>query len=123
MPTLKYWNGLEWVETNIGNAESVGGYLPSDFVLKTELDLLNENLHELSYYKTNKDVDGIFTTTEYQRKDGTTYATSVLSEKDTNGNYTKDTCTYYDNVGTVIKTVTWSITYDTAGDIVSKVIL
>lgn len=71
----------------------------------------------LSKTRSNKDSFGTFTKITYKRKsDNTLYGTSVLSGG-TAPNYTTRTETYYDVDGvTVLKTVTFNVSYDADGD-------
>ncbi|BAD74830.1 MULTISPECIES: hypothetical protein [Geobacillus] len=72
-------------------------------------------------YKSGKDSNGIFTIVEYKRADGTLYARSVLSGG-TSPQYTTRTITYYAANGTtVLRTDTYTLTYDTDGDLISEV--
>lgn len=77
-----------------------------------------------STYKTNQDVNGIYTTVTYKRADGTTYKTSVLSNVDANGNYTRQTLTYYQANGTTVeRTEVYTLTYNAEGDVESEVLV
>lgn len=77
----------------------------------------------LNIYKSGKDTNGIFTTIEWKRSDGTLAKESVLSSPDTKGNYQTQTINYYDIDGTTILTTeTYTISYDVEGDVVSEVI-
>lgn len=68
-----------------------------------------------------KDAKGIYTVVNYKRGDGTLYMKSTLSGG-TTPNYTTDTWRFYDASGaTVIKTITWTLTYDTDGNVVDSV--
>lgn len=79
---------------------------------------LNNNFQ---IYKSEKDSNGIFTTVDYKRADGTLYARSVLSGG-TSPQYTTRTITYYAANGTtVLRTDTYKLTYDTDGDLISEV--
>lgn len=71
--------------------------------------------------KSSKDSRGRFTTVEYRRKkDGTLFMQSVLSLPDSSGNYTRDTWHIYNSAGTsIVETVTWTLDYDSAGDLIS----
>lgn len=71
--------------------------------------------------KSSKDSRGRFTTVEYRRKkDNTLFMRSVLSQPDSSGNYQRDTWSIYNAAGTsVIETVTWTLAYDSAGDLIS----
>lgn len=87
-----------------------------------QANLLSDKTDDLKTAKANKDANGIFTTLTYRRKsDNSLFATSVLSGG-TSPNYTTRTVTYYEANGmTVRKTVTFTLTYDTDGALVSEV--
>jgi len=73
-------------------------------------------------YKSGKDPNGIFTIVEYKRADGTLFKKSVLSNPDSNQRYQTQTITYYASDGvTILGTETWSLTYDSDGDLVNEV--
>ena len=75
-----------------------------------------------STYKTNQDVNGIYTTVTYKRADGTIYKVSELSNA-VDGNYTTQTVTYYQADGTTVdKTEVYTITYNADGDVESEVL-
>lgn len=89
------------------------------FVERVERELGNYN-----QYASLKDPNGIFTVVDYKRIDGTLYMQSTLSNKNTEGNYQRMVWEFYDDIGmSIIKTITWAITYDADGDIVSKVVV
>lgn len=71
--------------------------------------------------RTNKDAEGVFTTVEYRRKsDNTLAARSVLSGG-TSPQYTTRTVTFYAANGTtVVRTDTFTITYDVDGEWVGE---
>ena len=76
-----------------------------------------------SIIKSDKDANGVFTTVTYKRADGTVLKTSVLSDADSSGNYTKQTVTYYGLDGSTIDTTeVYTIAYDDAGDVVSEIL-
>lgn len=67
-------------------------------------------------YRSGKDANGVFTTVEWKRNDGTLAIKSVLSGG-TSPKYTTRTLTYYDTNGTtLLKTTTRTITYDADDD-------
>lgn len=73
-------------------------------------------------YSSGTDSNGINTIVEYQRKDGTLYLRSTLSNLDGANHYLTDTWTFYDTNGTtLLKTVTWTLTYDTSDNITQRV--
>ncbi|WP_366936126.1 phage tail protein [uncultured Exiguobacterium sp.] len=84
--------------------------------------LLSDKTDDLKTAKTNKDTNGIYKTITYRRKsDNSLFATSVLSGG-TAPNYTTRTITYYESNGTTIrKTVTFALSYDSDGMLVSEV--
>lgn len=87
-------------------------------------DLENEILHsnEFSSYASVPDSNGTYTVVDYKRLDGTLVMKSTLSNG-TSPNYTTDTWQFYDSTGTtIIATKTWTITYDSNGKVVSKVV-
>ena len=76
-----------------------------------------------STYKSNQDVNGVYTKVTYKRADGSTYKVSELSNTDDNGNYQTQTITYYQaNGSTVDKTEVYTITYNADGDVESEVL-
>lgn len=85
--------------------------------LATDVDTLKK----LKKERSNKDSYGNFTTVTYKRKsDGTIYAKSVLSGG-TAPQYTTRTETFYDVDGTtVLATIPYTISYDSAGDWVGE---
>ena len=87
----------------------------------TAPEAMQRNLGIFNVYKSGKDANGIFTIVEYKRADGTLYARSALSGG-TSPKYTTRTVTYYDTNGTtVLRTDTYTLTYDTQGDLISEV--
>lgn len=66
---------------------------------------------ELSSTATNMDSEGIYVNTEWRRKDNTIYAKSTLLG--TSPTYNQIKIDYYNNLGaTIIKSITWGLTYD-----------
>lgn len=87
----------------------------------TAPEAMQRNLGIFNVYKSGKDANGIFTIVEYKRADGTLYAKSELSGG-TSPQYTTRTITYYDTDGTtVLRTDTFTLTYDANGDLISEV--
>jgi hypothetical protein len=87
----------------------------------TAPEAMQRNLGNFNVYKSGKDSNGIFTVVEYKRANGTLYARSVLSGG-TSPQYTTRTITYYATDGTtVLRTDTFTLTYDTDGDLISEV--
>lgn len=89
---------------------------------QTDIALLKDAQSDLKCIRASKDVNAIFTSITYRRKsDNTVYATSVLSGG-TSPNYTTRTVTYYEPNGTAVKKiVTYTLSYDTDGALVSEV--
>jgi hypothetical protein len=84
-------------------------------------EAMQRNLGIFNVYKSGKDSNGIFTIVEYKRADGKLFARSVLSGG-TSPQYTTRTVTYYAADGTtVLRTDTYTLTYDTDGDLISEV--
>lgn len=82
---------------------------------------MQRNLGVFNVYKSGKDNNGIYTIVEYKRTDDTLFARSVLSGG-TSPQYTTRTVTYYDTDGTtVLRTDTYTLTYDTDGDLINEV--
>ena len=76
-----------------------------------------------SIYKSNQDINGIYTKVTYKRGDGTTYKVSEISNIDDYGNYTRQTIYYYNVDGvTLDRTEVYDITYNSDGDIESEVL-
>lgn len=90
--------------------------------VNSKVGLLDDKTNDLKMVKSSKDANGIFTTLTYRRKsDDSLFATSVLSGG-TSPNYTTRTITYYEQNGTTVrKTVTYALSYDTDGALVSEV--
>jgi hypothetical protein len=89
--------------------------------IDTAPETMQRNLGKFNVYKSGKDSNGIFTTVEYKRPDGTLYAKSVLSGG-TSPQYTTRTIIYYDTDGTtVLRTDPYTLTYDVNGDLISEV--
>jgi hypothetical protein len=82
---------------------------------------MQRNLGIFNVYKSGKDANGIYTIVEYKRADGTLYARSVLSGG-VSPQYTTRTITYYAADGTtVLRTDTYTFTFDADGDLISEV--
>lgn len=87
-----------------------------------ENSIPSTKLEEYNQYNSSKDANGIFTVVEYKRADLSLYMKSTLSNPDANGNYQTATLQYYATDGTtLIKTETWTMTYDADGDVTSTV--
>ena len=73
-------------------------------------------------YRTNK-VDGIFTTVEFKREDGTLAVKSQLVPPGSGPNYPTRMEYRYDATGLVVTaTLEYDLSYDTDGDLISEVI-
>ncbi|KMY49573.1 hypothetical protein [Peribacillus loiseleuriae] len=94
--------------------------------LQNQIDDLAQTdteMREYSMYKSGKDPDGIFTTVELKRANGTLYLKSVLSSGIA-PLYTTRTATWYENDGTTIyRQKVYSRTYDGSGTLVSEVLV
>lgn len=90
--------------------------------LSAQIGILSDKVDDLKTVKSSKDTNGIFTTLTYRRKsDNSLFATSVLSGG-ASPNYTTRTVTYYEPDGlTVRETLTYTLTYDADGVLVSEV--
>ncbi|MCT4597451.1 MAG: hypothetical protein N4A50_06185 [Vallitalea sp.] len=89
---------------------------------QVDVDNINKKLENYSSYASSKDSNGIYKTVEYKRSNNTLYMKSILSGG-TSPNYTTDTWYFYDtNSVILLKTITWTIAYDSDGNIVSKVV-
>lgn len=84
--------------------------------LDNKIDILTDDLLELEYSElssvaTNIDGEGIYTNIEWKRKNNTLYAKSTLLGASPKYNQIK--MEYYNDAGTsIIKTITWGLTYD-----------
>ena len=111
--------------TIVGNASSVTATIDESLVYATQQDLqaVAEKVANYNSYSSNIDANGIYTVVDYKRADGTLYMKSTLSNPDANSNYQTDTWQFFDVAGTtVILTVTWTLTYDADGNVISKVV-
>jgi hypothetical protein len=92
--------------------------------IKTVKDSIAPTIEQDSYktVKSNKDSNGIYTTVQHKRKaDGTLVRQSVLSGG-TSPQYTTRTVTFYAADGTtVVKTDTFTLSYDADGVLISEV--
>lgn len=81
-----------------------------------------EHLGEYSVFSEDFDATArVFKTTRYNRKDGTTYCVSRLSQPNVNNRFTLATVEYHNSQGTrVIRTEVWAFAYDGEGRVVSK---
>lgn len=95
----------------------------AELVKNSDGTTVSSYMADYASYASAKDDNDIYTIVDFKRKDGTLYLNSTLSNKDSNGNYTNDILKYYDTNGTtLLKTVTWTFTYDTDGNIITKVV-
>ncbi|MEL3959649.1 hypothetical protein NST17_21070 [Caldifermentibacillus hisashii] len=86
-------------------------------------EALKELKKPLSVYKSNEDSNGIFTKVTWKDATGLTVKTSELSNPDADGNYLTRTVKLYNSDGvTVMKTLVYTLTYNTDGVIVSEVL-
>jgi hypothetical protein len=76
-------------------------------------------------YRTNKDtVKKIYKQVEYRRTDGSVYRRSIATNPDGSGNYQTITIQEFAADGvTVVKTETWTMTYDTDNDVVNETVV
>ncbi len=89
----------------------------------SEITKIEKQITNYNSYASSKDSNGLYTIVDYKRADGSLYMKSTLSNVDLKGNYQTDTWQIYDNLGTsLVKTLTWSVSYDVDGDILSKVV-
>ena len=84
---------------------------------------LERRLANHNSYATSKDANGIFTVVDYKDNTGKMFMKSTLSNPDADGNYLTDTWQVYNTNGySVTETIVWTLTYDSDGDITSKVV-
>jgi phage-related tail fiber protein len=103
-------------------ADEVASNLTSLDNLHQEVDSHTADSTTYSIAKSNLDSNGIYTTVQHKRKDGTLILSSVLSGG-TSPQYTTRAETYYKTDGTTVdKTATYTITYDTNGMVASEVL-
>lgn len=91
-------------------------------ILSGQTAVLDDKTNDYKTTKSSKDANGIYTTVTYRRKsDNSLYATSILSGG-TSPSYTTRTLTYYEVNGTTVrKTVSFALSYDADGALVSEV--
>lgn len=124
----------ETVMENRGLIGTLANLLTSakDNLVNAINEVLNSlNAHQADYAshgdvatleRTNKDVNGIFTTLTWKRPGGTKFKESVLSGG-TSPQYTTRTVTYYETDGTTVKQqVVYALSYDVDGDLISEVL-
>jgi hypothetical protein len=89
--------------------------------IETGIKDAHDKIEDYQMYKSVKDSNGVFTTIDYKRTDGTLYAKSVLTGG-TSPYYTTRTVTYYATNGTTtLRTEEWTISYDADGDVLNEV--
>ena len=88
-----------------------------------KIGVLNESVADYDVYASTKD-GSFYTVVDYKRlSDSTLYLKSTLSNKDANGYFQTCVLKFYGTDGiTVTKTQTWSLTYDSDGLIINKVV-
>lgn len=96
---------LDTIDANAASKTYVDGIQPGYFVYRSGV----------------KDSKGVYPIVDYKRTDGTLYMRSTLTNANANGNYQTDTWRYYAADGTtLVKTVTWTIGYDSDGAVTSE---
>lgn len=122
MAKQKYWNGTTWevVGTDATKVEIADA--GNRFAATTVEAALQEVREPLRLYKSGKDSNGIFTVVEAKRKsDGTLAMKSTLSGG-TSPSYTTRTIVYFAaNGSTVMKTDSFTLSYDADGELTSEV--
>lgn len=77
----------------------------------------------LSEYASAPDAHNIYTVVDFRRANGTLYMRSTLKNPDGIGYYATAELQYYDALGTnPLQKVTWTFTYDSFGQIITKVV-
>lgn len=83
-------------------------------------EVIKQSDPDLTYTASAVDEKGIYKVITYKRTDNTTYLISTLSSPDSNGYYKTCTWKFYDAAGTSITdTKTWTLTYDSKGNVIS----
>ncbi|WP_312498114.1 hypothetical protein [Bacillus luti] len=126
MPKQKYWDGSKWVvigtdasEVSVADAYNIFDGADAESVLAELLFMMEGEFNETP---SNYDDNDIATTVEWKRSNGTLYRKSILSEPDSKGNYRKQVVTWYAANGTsVIRTRTFTYTFDSRGNRVGTV--
>lgn len=122
--TITSVNGATGAITGLATDTSVDnkiGILNGE--LDTHLDDYMPHDSKLNSYASSQDVNGVYTAIEFKRIDNTRYMLSTLSNPNGNGNYQTATWEFYGALGiTLALTVTWTFTYDTDGNILTKVV-
>lgn len=115
MAKSKYWNGTSWevVGTDAEKVSMINGNTVEQAI--TDLESCRVN-------KSSKDSNGIFKIIEYRRKANNTLAAKSVLSGGTSPKYTTRTVTLYAGNGTtVVKTNTYTLSYDSDGDLISEV--
>lgn len=114
---------LESLSLNSATKAELGGKADRKELIEIEEKLESIGSEkDFSIVKSNKDQEGIFTVVTYNRKaDNTKYCVSTLSGGVTPF-YTTRTEQFYNAAGTeVIKTNTYTLSYDADGELLSEV--
>ena len=126
MPTMISKEVLQKILNTIAsnlNLKADADHTHDEYITETMMNTAITNATKIEDYNvvmSNLDDNNIYTTVTYNRTDGTTYMTSVLSNPNDNGNYLTCTWTYYDTDGTTVtQTKVWTITYDDVGNILT----
>ena len=122
---------LDTTNTNVSNltteiTNARGGEVDLDTRMDkiyNKIGVLNESVADYDVYASVKD-GSFYTVVDYKRtSDATLYLKSTLSNKDANGYFQTCKLDYYGLDGiTKIKTQTWTLTYDSDGLIINKVV-
>lgn len=122
MAKQKYWNGTAW-EVIGSDASKIDVADSGNRLAGTTVEAaLQEILEPLRVYKSGKDANGVFTTVEYNRKSDDTLAVKIALSGGTSPNYTTRVITFYAANGTtVMKTDTYTLSYDADGVLISEV--
>ncbi|MFT5872843.1 MAG: hypothetical protein ACI8WT_001781 [Clostridium sp.] len=116
-------NGTDGIDGIDGDTGATGT------IDQTTLGTINANilantikLSDYSSYGSVK-VGDVYTVVDFKRSDATLYLNSTFSNEDGNGYFQTLILNYYDSVGTtIVKTTTWTFTYDADGYIITKVV-
>ena len=95
-----------------------------------DADALNRQTGDARYVKRqlhverdDKDADDIFRTVRQVRSDGTLFMESVLGPEGEGPEYPERTVTWYEGDGTTVRdTITYDLTYDADGDLISEAV-
>lgn len=104
------------VQTNTNNISAINTQLLEN---TQKLAEINSNYNIYASVKSGN----FYTVVDFKRTDGTLYCKSTLSNADSNGYFQTCIVNYYGADGTtIVHTYTWTLTYDTDGKIISKVV-